>query len=151
MRIERVALRRITLPLVSPFRTSLGIEYDKPALLVQVSTPDAEGWGECVAGADPSHSSEYIDSVEDVLRRHLIPPLLAADAIALGACQIVNIKPGRVGGYLEARRIHDVCAASGVPVWCGGMLETGLGLGVARIPDLLAEVTTSVQDLTRSR
>ena len=51
----------------------------------------------------------------------------AADAIALGACSIVNIKPGRVGGYLEARRIHDVCAAHGVPVWCGGMLETGLG------------------------
>ena len=51
----------------------------------------------------------------------------AAAAIRLGACAIVNIKPGRVGGYLEARRIHDVCAASGVPVWCGGMLETGLG------------------------
>ena len=51
----------------------------------------------------------------------------AAAAIRLGACQIVNIKPGRVGGYLEARRIHDVCVAHGVPVWCGGMLETGLG------------------------
>ena len=51
----------------------------------------------------------------------------AAAAIGLGACQIVNIKPGRVGGYLEARRIHDVCVAHGVPVWCGGMLETGLG------------------------
>jgi len=37
------------------------------------------------------------------------------------------VKPGRVGGYLEARRIHDVCQANGVPVWCGGMLETGLG------------------------
>ena len=51
----------------------------------------------------------------------------AAAAIRLGACQIVNIKPGRVGGYLEARRIHDLCVAHGVPVWCGGMLETGLG------------------------
>jgi O-succinylbenzoate synthase len=51
----------------------------------------------------------------------------AAAAIRLGACQIVNIKAGRVGGYLEARRIHDVCAAQGVPVWCGGMLETGIG------------------------
>jgi O-succinylbenzoate synthase len=40
---------------------------------------------------------------------------------------VVNIKPGRVGGYLEARRIHDVCVAHGIPVWCGGMLETGLG------------------------
>jgi O-succinylbenzoate synthase len=51
----------------------------------------------------------------------------AADAIALGACSIVNIKPGRVGGYLEARRVAAVCAAAGVPAWCGGMLETGLG------------------------
>jgi O-succinylbenzoate synthase len=51
----------------------------------------------------------------------------AAAAIRLGACSIVNVKPGRVGGYLEARRIHDTCQAHGVPVWCGGMLETGLG------------------------
>ena len=51
----------------------------------------------------------------------------AADAIELGACRIINIKPGRVGGYLEGRRIHDLCAASGVPVWMGGMLETGVG------------------------
>ena len=51
----------------------------------------------------------------------------AADAIQRGACAVVNIKAGRVGGYLEARRVHDVCAAQGVPVWCGGMLETGLG------------------------
>jgi O-succinylbenzoate synthase len=51
----------------------------------------------------------------------------AADAIELGAAEIINIKPGRVGGYLEARRIHDLCLAAGVPVWCGGMLETGIG------------------------
>jgi o-succinylbenzoate synthase len=43
----------------------------------------------------------------------------AADAIALGACRIVNIKPGRVGGYLEARRVHDVCTAHSVPVPAG--------------------------------
>ncbi|MEV4998884.1 o-succinylbenzoate synthase [Streptomyces niveus] len=298
MRIERVELRRISLPLVSPFRTSLGIEYERSALVVRVTTPDGEGWGECVAGADASYSPEYVEGAEDVLLRHLVPPLLsaesvtaaavapllagvkghrmakaalemavldaelrsygmsfatglgavadrvpsgvsvgimdsvpevvdavagylaqgyrriklkiepgwdlapvravrerfgddillqvdanaaytradvrhlarldafdlllieqpldeedllghaalarglrtpicldesvvsarsAADAIALGACHIVNVKPGRVGGYLEARRIHDVCAASGIPVWCGGMLETGLG------------------------
>ncbi|NYI99641.1 O-succinylbenzoate synthase [Nocardioides thalensis] len=51
----------------------------------------------------------------------------ALDAVELGACSIVNIKPGRVGGYLEARRIHDACLEAGVPVWCGGMLETGIG------------------------
>jgi o-succinylbenzoate synthase len=51
----------------------------------------------------------------------------AADAIELEACKIINIKPGRVGGFVEARSIHDVCAARGVPVWMGGMLETGIG------------------------
>lgn len=51
----------------------------------------------------------------------------AADAIALGSCSIINVKAGRVGGYLEAKRVHDVCHVHGVPVWCGGMLETGLG------------------------
>ncbi|HZM64916.1 MAG TPA: o-succinylbenzoate synthase [Nakamurella sp.] len=51
----------------------------------------------------------------------------AADAIALRAAQVINIKAGRVGGYLNARRIHDLCLANGIPVWCGGMVETGLG------------------------
>lgn len=320
MRIERVRLRRISLPLVAPFRTSLGIEYERSALVVQVSTSDADGWGECVAGIEPDYSSEYIEGAEDVLLRHLVPPLpaaesvtahgltpllaavkghrmakaalemavldaelrsygmsfaaglgavadrvpsgvsvgimdsvpelidavaaylaqgyrriklkiepgwdiapvravrerfgddilllvdanaaytradarhlarldafdlllieqpldeedllghaaltrglrtpicldesvvsarSAADAIALGACHIVNVKPGRVGGYLEARRIHDVCAASGIPVWCGGMLETGLGragnAALAALPNftLLGDISAS--------
>lgn len=51
----------------------------------------------------------------------------AAAAIELGSCRIVNIKQGRVGGVLEARRVHDVAREAGVPVWCGGMLETGVG------------------------
>ena len=51
----------------------------------------------------------------------------AEDMIALGAGRIVNIKPGRVGGFASSRAIHDVCARAGVPVWCGGMLESGIG------------------------
>jgi len=51
----------------------------------------------------------------------------AEDAVAIGAAEIINIKPGRVGGYLEAVRIHDLCRAHDIPVWCGGMLETGIG------------------------
>jgi o-succinylbenzoate synthase len=51
----------------------------------------------------------------------------AMAALRLGACSVVNVKPGRVGGFEEARRVHDVCRAAGVPVWCGGMLETGIG------------------------
>ena len=74
----------------------------------------------------------------------------AADAIRLGACSIINVKPGRVGGYLEARRIHDVCVANGVPVWCGGMLETGLGraanLALAALPGFTLPGDTSGSD-----
>ena len=51
----------------------------------------------------------------------------AADAIAIGACRIVNIKPGRVGGHGESVRLHDLCARHGLPVWHGGMLESGIG------------------------
>ena len=51
----------------------------------------------------------------------------AADMIALHSGRIVNIKPGRVGGYTVSRRIHDLCQRHGIPVWCGGMLESGVG------------------------
>jgi O-succinylbenzoate synthase len=51
----------------------------------------------------------------------------ARKALDLGSCRIINIKPGRVGGLLEAKKIHDLCQARGVPVWCGGMHEYGIG------------------------
>jgi O-succinylbenzoate synthase len=51
----------------------------------------------------------------------------AQTALDLGACRIVNVKVGRVGGFSEAVRVHDLCQARGVPVWCGGMLESGIG------------------------
>jgi O-succinylbenzoate synthase len=59
------------------------------------------------------------ESITDVAR--------CEDMIALGSGRIVNIKPGRVGGYTVSRRIHDLCAQHGIPVWCGGMLESGVG------------------------
>jgi O-succinylbenzoate synthase len=296
-KLSAIELRRVRLPLVSPFRTSFGEQTDKEALLVRAVTPEAEGWGECVALSEPVYSPEYVAGAQDVLRRFLVPALFAAgeltaprvgpvlaglkghpmakaalemavldaelrtagtplsaylgavrdrvpsgvsvgimdsiprlldavggylaagyvriklkiepgwdvepvravrerfgdvllqvdantayrlagapqlarldpfdlllieqplaeddvrghaelarrvrtpicldetitsaraaaDAISLGACAVVNIKAGRVGGYLEARRVAAVCAAANVPVWCGGMVETGLG------------------------
>ncbi len=51
----------------------------------------------------------------------------AAFAVDVGACRIMNIKVGRVGGFTEAISVHDVCQTGSVPVWCGGMLETGIG------------------------
>ncbi|MET8640873.1 o-succinylbenzoate synthase [Streptomyces sp. NPDC004096] len=81
-----------------------------------------------------------------------------ASAIAMGACRVVNVKPARVGGYLEARRVHDVAHAHGVPVWCGGMLETGVGraanLALAALPgctlpgDTSASARYFAEDLT---
>jgi o-succinylbenzoate synthase len=51
----------------------------------------------------------------------------AEAAIELGACGIINLKVGRVGGFTEAKSVHDVCQSRGIPVWCGGMLESGIG------------------------
>lgn len=74
----------------------------------------------------------------------------AASAIALGACSVINIKPSRVGGYLEARRIHDVAEAHGVPVWCGGMLECGVGrapnIALAALPNFVMPGDTSASN-----
>ena len=321
LRLDGIELRRVEMPLVAPFRTSFGTQRVKEALILRAVTSGSEGWGECVAAADPLYSSEYLDSAADVLRRFLIPALsqvdtldaiavgpalsrfhghrmakaalemavldaelrtrgvplsrelgavrrrvpcgvsvgimdsigelldavggfldagyvriklkiepgwdvapvravrerfgddvalqvdanaaysladaqqlarldafglllieqplpeenvlahaelvrlirtpicldesitsaqAAADAIRLGACQIINIKAGRVGGYLEARRIHDVCRAHNVPVWCGGMVETGLGraanLALAALPGFALPGDTSGSD-----
>ena len=89
--------------------------------LVLIEQPYAKG--ELLAHAElqsrintPVCLDESIGSVSD-----------AQQALDLGACQIINIKPGRVGGLSEAIAIHDWCFARKVPVWCGGMLETGLG------------------------
>jgi O-succinylbenzoate synthase len=51
----------------------------------------------------------------------------AQDMVTLGSGKIINIKPGRIGGFTEALKIHDYAADHGMPVWCGGMLETGIG------------------------
>ncbi|MEV7529544.1 MULTISPECIES: o-succinylbenzoate synthase [Streptomyces] len=321
MKILGAELRRIAMPLVSPFRTSFGTQTTRDLLLLRIETTGGDGWGECATMTSPVYSSEYTAAAADVLRRHLLPALFArpevtpwtvapalasfkghrmaksavemavldawlrarslsfagwlgatsdrvpagvsvgimdsvpelldavdgyleegyrriklkiqpgwdvepvravrerfgadvplqvdantaytladaphlarldefglllieqpldeedmrahallaeqlrtpvcldesvvsarsaADAIALGACAVVNIKPGRVGGYLEARRIHDVSAAHGVPVWCGGMLETGLGraanVALAALPGFTLPGDVSASD-----
>jgi o-succinylbenzoate synthase len=319
-KLRSVEMRRIRLALVAPFETSFGVQTQRDILLLKAITSEGEGWGECVAGEEPTYSSEYVDACQHVLIHHLLPRLLgqpsldaedvarvlrpvhghhmakaaiemaildaqlrargesfgtyfgaaraavdsgvsvgihatipelletvgdyieqgyrriklkikpgwdvepvravrerfgnvplqvdantayslsdaaqlakldpfslllieqplpeeqvlahaelarsvrtpicldesitsvqtAADAIKLGACRIINIKPGRVGGYLEARRIHDLCAAQGVPVWMGGMLETGIGragnVAMAAMPNFTLPGDTSASD-----
>lgn len=321
MKIDELELRRVAMPLVSPFRTSFGTQTAKDILLVRVVVDGEEGWGECVTLPDPVYSPEYTDGAVDVIRRvmapaltgvefagaHMIGELLghikghrmakaaiemavldaelraagrsfarelgavhttvpcgvsvgimdeiprlldavdayldegyvriklkiepgwdidvvravrerigddvqlqvdantaytlrdathlarldefdlllieqpleeedilghaelarlvrtpicldesitsaqtAAAAIRLGATSIINIKPGRVGGYLEARRIHDLAVANGVPVWCGGMVESGLGraanVALAALPGFTLPGDVSASD-----
>jgi O-succinylbenzoate synthase len=75
---------------------------------------------------------------------------VAVDAIERGATSIVNIKPGRVGGYLPAVAIHDACGERGIPVWCGGMLETGIGramnVALAALPGFTLPGDTSASN-----
>jgi O-succinylbenzoate synthase len=83
----------------------------------------------------PLAHDEIIDHAE--LQKKLATPICldecirsahqAEQAIRMGAAKIINIKLGRVGGFAEAKRVHDVAQAAGVPVWCGGMLESGIG------------------------
>jgi o-succinylbenzoate synthase len=92
------------------------------------------------------------------LDESILDAVRARDAIEAGAARIVNIKPGRVGGLLESVRIHDTCEALGVPVWCGGMLETGIGraanVALAALPgfrlpgDTSASARYFAEDLT---
>ena len=318
MRLRALELIRVAMPLVRPFRTSFGVETTRDILLVRVETDEGEGWGECVAMAEPRYSPEYVDGAQHVITTFFGPRLLeqpgltaadvgrwlrpfeghpmakaavemavldaelraagrsfaqhlgavrdrvpagvsvgitddvdtllahvdgyladgyrrvklkiepgldvervravrdhvgpdvalqvdanaaytvadadhlaeldefdlllieqplptediaghavvaarvrtpicldesitsaaiAVDAIERGATTVINIKAGRVGGYLESVRVHDACAARGVPVWCGGMLETGLGraanLALAALPNFTLPGDTS--------
>lgn len=85
----------------------------------------------------------------------------ARQALEMGACRVINIKAGRVGGLAESQAIHDVCQSLGVPVWCGGMLETGVGraanLALASLPnfklpgDISATERYYHEDITEQR
>ena len=92
MKIIGVELRRITMPLVAPFRTSFGVESTRDILLLRVvasgeaasgetASGATEGWGECVSMSDPLYSSEYVEMTADVLRRFMIPKLAAAGGV----------------------------------------------------------------------
>ena len=83
----------------------------------------------------------------------------ARQALEMDACRVINIKPGRVGGLTQAVAIHDLCHSIGIPVWCGGMLETGVGraanLALASLPgftlpgDISATRRYYQQDITQ--
>lgn len=73
------------------------------------------------------------------LDESILSETTARQAFEMASCRIINIKVGRVGGMVEAKKIHDFCRANGIPVWCGGMLESGIGrahnLHIASLPN----------------
>jgi O-succinylbenzoate synthase len=95
------------------------------------------------------------------LDESITSPRHARQALEMAACRIINIKPGRVGGISQGVVIHDLCQAEDVPVWCGGMLETGIGraanLALASLPnfrlpgDISATDRYYVRDITQER
>ncbi len=95
------------------------------------------------------------------LDESIVSPRHARYALEMEACRIINIKPGRVGGLSQGVAIHDLCQAQGIPVWCGGMLETGVGrasnLALASLPgfvlpgDISASERYYQQDITHER
>lgn len=95
------------------------------------------------------------------LDESIVNPRHARQALEMGACRVINIKQGRVGGLTNALAIHNLCRQQGVPVWCGGMLETGVGraanLALASLPgftlpgDISATDRYYAQDITQER
>jgi len=95
------------------------------------------------------------------LDESILTPRHARQALEMKACKVINIKAGRVGGISQAVAIHDLCRAQGVPVWCGGMLETGVGraanLALASLPgftlpgDISASERYYTEDITQER
>ena len=95
------------------------------------------------------------------LDESVVSPRHARYAIEMEACRIINIKPGRVGGLSQGLEIHDMCRAQDMPVWCGGMLETGVGrasnLAIASLPgftlpgDISASDRYFLRDITHER
>jgi O-succinylbenzoate synthase len=83
---------------------------------------------------------ESIHSLED-----------ARKALKLGSCKIINIKVGRVGGLTQARKIHDLCQEQDIPVWCGGMLESGIGrahnIAITSLPNFTLPGDTAASSL----
>jgi o-succinylbenzoate synthase len=103
----------------------------------------------------PFHHEDMVEhaKLQELLRTPICldesvrSPAAAAAALDIGACRIINIKQGRVGGLLAARSVHDVAFAEDAPVWCGGMLETGIGraanLALASLPGFTLPGDTS--------
>ena len=155
MRIEKVELRRLRLPLVRPFETSFGRVDDRTFLLVIVHGGGVEGWGECVAEASPFYSSETAVTAWHVLTGFLVPALLDAD---LPSAAAVWDRMTRVRGHQMAKAAIEMAAwdlearQRGVPLWKllggdGRRVAAGVSIGIqASMAALEARVDAELAD-----
>jgi O-succinylbenzoate synthase len=125
--VDRVRRRHPALPLMVDANAAYGLEdtgrlraLDAFGLMMIEQPLDEEDLGQ--------HARLQAALTTPIcLDESIVSAARAEEAFALRACRVVNIKPGRVGGFCESRALHDVCARHGVPVWHGGMLESGIG------------------------
>ena len=148
--IERVELRRIAMPLVSPFRTSFGSQTERDILLVRVELADAsggstdtiEGWGECVALSEPSYSPEYVDGAQHVIVHHLLPRLMAA-----GPIDAADVAPAlaKLHGHPMAKAALEMAILDAQLRATGQSFAAFLGADRTRIP---SGVSVGIHDST---
>ncbi len=147
MKIERIELHHISMPLVHPFRTSFGVERERPCILVEIHGDGFVGWGECVSSLGPFYSSETVTTAWHILHDFLVPALLGQ---TLNAPQDVPALVKHVRGHPMAKAslengIWDLFAKSqNVPLWqlLGGVrerVEVGVSIGIQPTVEALLE------------
>ena len=147
MKIEKIELHHIEMPLRYPFRTSFGVETIRPCILVEVHGEGVVGWGECVAGHDPFYSEETMETAWHILRDYLVPSVLGQ---TLSAPQDVPALFRHVRGHPMAKAsvenaIWDLFAqAEGKPLsqLLGGVrsrVEVGVSIGIQPTVEELLE------------
>lgn len=149
MKLASVELLRLKMPLVSPFRTSFGVQTGRDVLVVVAHTSDGvNGYGECVALADPVYNEEYVDGAAHVLSRYLVPAVLAEPHLT--AAHVAGLTQGIVGhrmakGALELAVLDAQLRTVGMSMadYLGGVrqsVEVGVSVGITETVQELVEV-----------
>ncbi|WP_375426073.1 o-succinylbenzoate synthase [uncultured Friedmanniella sp.] len=151
MKLERVELLRLEMPLVSPFRTSFGVQTARDVLLVVAHTTDgAVGYGECVALAEPVYSEEYVDGAAHVLEHYLVPAVLACEDLT--AARVAELTEGFVGHRMAKAALELAVldaelrqAGMSLAAYLGGTRErvpVGVSVGIT---DTIGQLVETVQ------
>lgn len=155
MKLASVELLRLKMPLVSPFRTSFGVQHGRDVLVVVVQTSDGvTGYGECVALADPVYNEEYVDGADQVLTRYLVPAVLAQDHVT--AAHVAGLVEGFVGhriakAALELAVLDAQLRTVGMSLtdYLGGVrtsVDVGVSVGITSTIEELVDVVARHRD-----